>query len=1198
MRKNHSAFGAHAIALAIAFTIATGSARAATDLDKTDFSGSPATTNSPFYSGTGTTYDKNESSTLPNGTITIGSQGKGFDFKLANLTSVAGSTFIVASGAATTGSLGVHAIIGGTTNFAAGGTITLNASPSNADKNSFNTGGFTASGGAVTVNANQYTTFETGVVNDGTLGSATGAFTLNLNGANAGFGTGDVTLASGLINATAGAANKTDNLALNGTLNLNAAAAGGARLAVNGSGTVLNVLQYLTDPGTYSNVSVGANSASGTATGYGTLAVIGGSTLNLGSLTLNQGATLDQNSQGDLNVAASLFVNGNVEDAANLVTTVTGQTTVAGSSLNPGRYLVKGTKNQYKGGMRIQGTLEGDAAATAIQLGADADSLALMEIDGGTVKAGSGGFTVNYADIVVSKGNPNLTLDASSGALDMSTSNLTIALADLAYPVNIDATKTLAVNQYRQTLGDVEIAGNGFTVKGPAVIGDAKATSAVIQTVNGAVTYQSGLTLENYGGLVTTAGATVNLGSGTTPGNLTLMGHNLLAAASGGTGLKLVDRSTGGTGRLAVNGIANRAHGNIDASTLDAHINYSAELNVAGGTLTPATTPGGFQVKSLSVDGLLALGTNQLYDSVPTSLTAGGRIYNTGSQNMFVNAGGAVVADYAAAHLDNQVSAGSSANRLIVGFGGKLTANTATIHADNWSEIDLNGTFTAGIQYGTKTTAAILDSNSPIVIGAYGTISLTGDLAKIVHGSTETAIGTVLMQTSSAEGIISHGDLVSNSMYGSFAYKITPDGKELYVDSAEGQLDHDRETDLPLAIANLRRIWGDRQINDSFGTVVYDVNEGYLVSDGTESGDKNVGLFTALANPESYNVSRNTLEYMNGAYLYGVTDVAIETAVRMGSQLHNRLRSQQCGFLHVPGEPCDECGNIPIHRVWANGFLVKQKSDGRQGFSGYENEGYGASLGLDWIAAPNIVLGLAGSYQQSDYIDSGAYEHNSQIESFTASAYGTLSCDNGFFGTLSGSYTYSVNDLAELRDDPTVFGRSWGESHFRTGTIGVNAAIGKDFHWDNFIITPTIGLTYAGAENSAHDDFLGGIATNRVSDTRNHVLYAPLEIGAQYDCLLSNNAKIRFSGVAGWAYNFRRDGMQGSIGYLGLVPGAGGVGSAGAEVTSQENPGSSYRLGVGAEYNCQNFGIGLKYDLVGKDGYKGHRLMATAGYYF
>ncbi len=1198
MRKNILTCGV--FALVFIFTFATGSAHAATDLGLATnrFSGSPAVANSPFYSSTGAVYDYGESSTLPNGTITIGSQGKGFDFKLANLTSVAGSTFNVTTGTATTGSLGIHASIAGNTDFSAGGAINLATSPTNADTNSFKTGGFTASGAAVTVTADQYTTFETGVVNDGALGSATGAFTLNLNGANAGFGSGDVTLANGNINATAGTTNKIDNLALNGTLNLNAAAAGGAKLSVAGTGTTLNVLQYLTAPGTYSNVAVGSNTAAGAAAGYGTLAVIGGSSLNLGTLTLNQGATLDQKSLGELNVASSLFVNGNVVDAANLVTSVTGYTTIAGSAANPGHYLVKGTKNLYKGGMLVQGTLEGDSAATAIQLGANADELAKMEIDGGIVKAGAGGFAVNYADVVVTKGNPSPSLDASLGALDLSTSNLTVNLTDTVYPVGIDATNLLTVNNYRQTLGDVEVAGNSFTVKGYAIIGDGNATAPVIQTVNGAVSYQSGLTLEQYGSIVTISGGTVNLGSGATAGDLTLRGHNLLAAASGGTGLKLVDRSTGGTGRLAVYGKANRAHGNIDASTLAAYISPSAELNVAGGTLTPATTPGGFQVKSLSVDGILSLGTNALYDSVPTSQTAGGRVYNTGAQNMFVNAGGVIIADYADSYLDNQVAAGSAANRLMVGFGGKLTANSATIHADNWAEIDLNGTFTAGLKYGTKTTAAILDSNSPIVIGTNGTISMTGAMAKEVEGSTETAIGTVLMQTSAADGITSYADLESNSMYGRFAYKITPDGKQLYVDSAEGQIDHNRETDLPLAIANLRYIWGDRQINDSFGTVVYDVNEGYLVSDGSESGDKNADLFIAIANPESYNVSRNTLEYMNGAYLYGVTDVAIETALRMGSQLSNRLRSQQCGFIHVPGEPCDECGNVPIHRVWANGFLVKQKSDGRQGFSGYENEGYGGSLGLDWIAAPNIVAGLAGSYQKSDYSDSGAYEHNSDIESFTASAYGTLSCANGFFGTLSGSYTYSTNNIEELRDDPTIFGRAWGVSHFRTGTIGVNAAIGKDFVCDEFIFTPSIGLAYAGAENSAHDDTLDGIATNRVSETRNHVIYAPLEISAQYDCHLSNNAKLRLSGVAGYAYNFSRNGMKGSINYIGLVPGAGGVGSPNAEVTSQENPGSSYRLGIGAEYSCQNFGVGLKYDFVGKDAYKAHRLMATAGYYF
>lgn len=1196
------------IAFAVAMLLFSGTALvAAADYDLDDGAITiPDNTNGDsvyLYSSGGlvqTTQVTNDV-TLTGGTLTVGKSsgdaGYGFRFTMGQVIGEGGSFKVVQAAnnlnrnvTLNLGGLSLNA--GGSASFGDGtvnGTVTVTASTLAAD------GGAAAS---LTVETNSTVTF-TSVSND-TLGRVDGSGSnvdVNLAGGSLGFANA-VTLGKGTLTVS-----RSSTLAVGGTgFTVSGRTPADAQLVITGSNN-LTVLKDLNDPNTLGNLTIGGNGA--TAAG-GTLSMMDpNATLTVGKLVFGAGAQFVANAAGKI-TADGLDVNGNFNDAANVQTTVSGLTTIKRGAT----YYVNGSDanaNVYRGGMLVQGVLHGgsDGNLAAVELGASMDDLRDIRVDGGSIAAGTGRFDVNYADIkIISATAPSgavpATLDASGGRLNLEKSDVTVQL-NSSTAATIYADEGIVANSYRQLAGRVDISTGGasgkMVVNETAVIGSSDASNQVQFDVSGnSVQFASGLTLDKYGAVTATrTGGVVNVGSlgADDSANIVANGNNQLYAADGLI-LGFNDLSRDQTGRMTWNGIGNTAYGFIDQSGFAVSVRPAAELTVATGTADY-----GYNVGSMTVYGRLRMGTNKYPGAAGTGVS--GIVQSNG--NVSVKSGGSIVADYATARI---INTGSEANVFKVDEGGTLRANTATVRVEDFKSADINGTFVAGLLDSTAapTTAARLVANSDINISSTALITMTTELAKTVTSSATADNATKLIQVENSPGstykINNKANMSSKSMLGLFEYALNSDSTVLYVQKAAGQISLDgSESDRLQAWENLRDIWGEKQVNKDLSDIIYDVVNGDIAAEPEDSiaGNKNLNLLEAIASPEGKVVGRDTLEYLNGGHLYGITDVAIETSRTFMSDVTNRAKALGCSFVAAREASSSDAwastamNSVLNNRFWLGGSGMWQDAKEKDGFSGYKYHSYGFVGGYDRVAAENVAVGASFAYNKGKYEDKGAFGSDSDIESFSVGLYGTYSNPCGWFLTGHGAYTYSQNDIRELRRDPDAERLSWGQSNFHTGTWSFGALFGYDVRLpgEGLVITPSVGANYIHAGNSDHESFLDGVATQRVKGAKNSAFFVPVDLTLQYDACIGIEGKLRVEANAGYSYNFKKDGMSGTITYVDLHP---------ESVISIHGRGDSqhtYKFGGGARYSYRTFDVGLRYDFIGRSDARTHRLMATAG---
>lgn len=1149
---------------------------------------SPTTENTYLYSSTDDIIAGLEGKAIEVGSnvLTIGrssaNAGTGFDLTLGGITTIDGSSTVTVI-PANSGDVIVRSSLnmnnGGAANFGGNaGTVAFYGATLAAD-------GFAAA--TLNINGNSTVTF-TEVANN-RLGGANTA-TVNLNGGQLWLGSSanELTLANGSINVK-----QNSQLGVKDTLIINnETSAASASLNID-AGKQLTLVTELGNASSLASLTIG-----GTAAGGGTLRMgDASSTLTVKALTLAEGAKFYGGDAGNIN-ANSLVVSGTFQDEENVKTTVTGLAEIEDGAV----YIVAGEDNVYSGGMTVHGTLKGDASPTTITLGKSVDERKDLTIDGGSVSAGAGGLTIDYARINIKNASAvgDTTIDASEGRLNLDTSIIEVNLSGDP-TATIKADKGISVAGYYQHTGNVNIStvdgNNKMVVKETATIGSDLATSQVNLDVSGrAVQFAGGLILNEYGA-VTAVNATGAVDIGTASGNAAILskGNNQLLAAQG---LSLTfNNMSNAAGTMTWQGLNNSVIGEIDQSQFNVAVGAGAELEVGN----YSSNDPGYQVGALNVYGRLGM----IQDSRGASASV-----ITSSGNVVVKDGGILTADYAPS-VDAYayiVNAGSSANVLRVDKGGALNPNTSTIYAENFKSVEINGNFVAGLLDDSTdpVEAARLMANSDVNISAAGLVTLSADLAKVVTAADDADDATKLIQVEGGHKITNKANMSSKSMLGKFGYALTSDETILYVKTVDGRvvLD-DTEEDRRQAWENLKDLWCKNQFNYDLSNVIYDSLLGAAIVEPEDSvaGNKNMNLLEAIAVPEGKVVGFDTLEYVNGAHLYGVTDVAIQTNRTFMSDVTMRAKAMSCQFVADAGNAAGSSDALAttamnvykLNRFWFGGSALRQYADKRDCFSGYKYKAHGFSGGLDRVAWENVAIGGAFAFNRGDYEDEGAAAHDSKIESFTAGGYVTYSSPcNGWFVTGHGAYTYSQNDIRELRNDPDAARLSWAESSFHTKTWSFGGLFGYDFRLveHGFALTPSIGFNYITAADSDHDSKLDGVATQRVTDAKNAHVYMPVDFTVQYERCLGPNSSMRLEGNVGYAYNFRQSGMTGDITLYDLDP------LASYGIHGRNNSRHTYKVGFGGRYRYREFDIGVRYDFAGMEGYRGHRLMASAGLSF
>lgn len=848
---------------------------------------------------------------------------------------------------------------------------------------------------------------------------------------------------------------------------------------------------------------------------------------------------------------------------------------------------VMGDNTVFEGGLEItgNGNVYNESSANAsITVGAAGDGTVVLS--GGSI-AGTNGktFAIKASELVITGANAN-ALDGSAGSIDLSAVAVTVDAKDasnLPLAVGIDAANNVTLKSYTQLNGDVSVAGTTeqFIVDGPAAIGGGVGTTTFTVS-DDATLFKGGVTLGDKGVLASSStGSTVAVGDAA-GGDVAMTGGASIVATSGND-LTFVDK-TPGLSKFTVSGSGNEIVGSVDANVLDVTVNGSLldtdpALRIAG------AAGEAFTANSMIVNG----GEVVLGNTATTSV--GLLNVNTGVQ---VKSGGSFAVEYNDAIV---TKLGGVGNAFTVDAGGSVEARGGNISLTNFDSTNIAGSYVAGWN-GTTNNIAILTSDSDITLASTASVGMTSELAS------QAAVGTVVMTATGGKSITNNANLSMTSMFGTFGFDVVGTNS-LQVSSVANKVNGDYSAgDIAQATANLRNMWGRRQFDDNLGNIIYGSSVMpyvYTAIPGNRAGEKNIDIFQSIANPTGKSVGVDTVEYVNGAYNFGVNDVAITTARHFLGEMNNRAKVVNGQFTAArdtfgsgSGLASTAMNENYANRFWMGGFGLWENADKRSGFSGYEYDSYGFIGGYDRALGCNFAVGAAFAYNNGNYEDKGAIGHDSEIQSYSAGLYATYSNPKGFFATLFGGYSYSDNDIRELRRDPTsLSGYSWSEADYHTDTWSVGTNVGWDFRPSEcFTLTPSVGLNYVRANSNDHDAWLGGVMTQRERDVRNYGLFLPVELGAQYDMIVGVEGKVRLEGSVGYAYNFHQDGIKGTIDYVGITPGAS------ASMRSRDNARHTFRTGAGVRYNYRQFDVGVKYDYTAKNDYNAHRVMGSIGISF
>lgn len=280
-------------------------------------------------------------------------------------------------------------------------------------------------------------------------------------------------------------------------------------------------------------------------------------------------------------------------------------------------------------------------------------------------------------------------------------------------------------------------------------------------------------------------------------------------------------------------------------------------------------------------------------------------------------------------------------------------------------------------------------------------------------------------------------------------------------------------------------------------------------------------------------------------------------------------------------------GDAPTkYGTWIKTFGVKSRQGTKDGYAGYDSDGWGIIAGADREFSPGLVGGVALSYADisvnyNDQLDG----NRNGVESIQLTAYGFKD-----FGTvyLDGMLAYARHRYDSLRDtvingfaDGKFDGDHWG---FRLGG-GLPIALSR-----NTSLTPQLHLEWNKLDQESYTESGGGaLALNVASNTAERIRSS---LGAQlsHDMVLAGVNSRPYAELF-WHHDFKNDGIDSTANFVG--------GGAAFVTPGQKLDDDTYSLGLGINFFAkENFTANVAYSLTKGSSYTSQTAQASLRWEF
>lgn len=757
----------------------------------------------------------------------------------------------------------------------------------------------------------------------------------------------------------------------------------------------------------------------------------------------------------------------------------------------------------------------------------------------------------------------------------------------------------------------------GFTSGGGAVTTIAQGGSL---TVNGAFTMNGGAFVNSgtaaltnavfSGGTVTNAADGVMTVSGFVAENLSVLAnYGKLAYSSTAISYADVGTSIYNAGTVEFDVAA-------DVRLLNAVRNdYDGKLVLGGGEVMEEA------IDITAADGIGTLFTGSVVRFNAGVATGGSNLYveksgvfegrvDTGGTSLIVGCGQTALfkGDVAAFHIDITNATGRFSGLVDASYvdasGGGVfeTAAHGVRFASPGSILDVQG---GTIHIGTNGSSTVYALDlSGLAAGGVAVDETTGlTFGKATNGQhtiirniSTAANGTGNRFDISAGGFADFGSWLAsrsrNGTSGTYAYSVL--GDDIVVDvSAAGGSGRSRFIGAAESLGYSRFALG---ASDSYIDTVVAAGAGDHHAEGigatTESVLNALGNNPAISHDFSGDplAARAAYQGTTGKFLANSLDIAATAATAhqdmLAKALSPGLTAPDYGTASASSENglaslAINCGG-GVNRVWVGAFGQRDDAGTRGHDAGYTFRSAGAALGFDRTMGAVTVGGSFGAAFGS-YKDKAVLANNSDIDTYSFSAYAAAKTVHGFFGRITAGYAYTDNDIDVL------YTRSDREkARYHVGAWTAGATVGYEWNaTDRLSLSPSVGLNHYDARSNTF-----ATTTKTGMKLKYNSTEMPLALAARFIAIERNDAALILNARAGWTYAFGDRRAEGDFRFTGL-------GGAGSVYVEGRDPGRrAITAGAGAQYRRGKVDCALNYDYRRRGGVNSHAVYGSVGFSF
>jgi outer membrane autotransporter protein len=155
--------------------------------------------------------------------------------------------------------------------------------------------------------------------------------------------------------------------------------------------------------------------------------------------------------------------------------------------------------------------------------------------------------------------------------------------------------------------------------------------------------------------------------------------------------------------------------------------------------------------------------------------------------------------------------------------------------------------------------------------------------------------------------------------------------------------------------------------------------------------------------------------------------------------------------------------------AWASPFYARVNQSERNGFSGYKNEAYGLTAGLDTKVNEDLVVGVSVSASHSNikHKDTKSGDRT-KVDTLLFSLYHTQSLTNNWF--MSGNITFASNDVNNSAKRNTSTSYETATAKYTVTAFELKEMFGYNYAMSTATITPMIGAKYTRVNNASYTE--------------------------------------------------------------------------------------------------------------------------------